>query len=83
MRYIMIITSITASLLLSACQNAADLERQKNLVDQTSKTYAVTQEKATQEAPKKYEFCGNEQYPCPVLTNTHIDTKENPSHENP
>jgi len=81
MRHITVITGLAISLLLSACQNA-DLERQKNLVDQSSKTYAVTQKKATEDAPKKYEFCGNEQAPCPVLTHTTTQTQENPSHEN-
>lgn len=83
MRQSLIITSMVSFLfLLSACQNTADLERQKNLVEQTNRTYAVTEKKATEVQPKNYEFCGNEQAPCPVTTKTTLDQLENPTHAN-
>ena len=84
MRQSLIITSIVSFLvLLSACQNTADLERQKNLVEQTNRTYAVSEKKSTEAQPKNYEFCGNEQTPCPVTTKTTIDQQEKQTHENP
>ncbi|MCD8500295.1 MAG: hypothetical protein LRY67_07235 [Gammaproteobacteria bacterium] len=74
--FIILVSVVLGSLLLSACQNTADLKRQKNLEEQTNRTYAVTEKKATEEQPKNYEFCGNEQYPCSDVTQTHFDQEE-------
>ena len=73
---------VSSLVFLSACQNTADLERQQNLVEQTNRTYAVSEKKATEVQPKNYEFCGNAQTPCPVTTKTTIDQQENSIHAN-
>ena len=83
MRRILITMSMLSVLLLSACQNAVDLERQKNLVEQTNRPYAVTENKPTEVEPRIYEFCGSERYPCPDLTQIKLDQQEKQTHENP
>ena len=79
MRNLMTIISIMSFMLLTACQSNADLQRQKNLLEQTNRTYAVTEMPATQIQPNAYEFCGNEKFPCPTQT----ATDEQPTEKQP
>ncbi len=76
MRYILLMTSIVSFFVLSGCQNKADIERQNNLVDKMSRHYSVTQKESTDNAPKKYEFCGEEGFSCPALTEMKGELKE-------
>ncbi len=69
MLIMMMIVSLAGAVLLTACHDScADLQRQINLMQQSQKSYSVTQTSATEIEPSVYEFCGDEKYPCPKET---------------
>ncbi len=75
---IMMIMSLAGAVFLTACHDScADLQKQINLMQQSQRSYSVTQKSATEIKPSAYEICDDEKYPCPkVITQETTEEKQ-------